>query len=97
MIDIDRKSDPYPPTMGAMARLVLELQAAGEPITLSINGRGQLPIADAESIGQLFDFVDQMESIEALRPRIERLNRGETGLTLEEVKQELNRRHGTSI
>ncbi len=97
MIDIDRKSDPYPPTMGAMARLVLELRAAGEPISISINGRGLLPITDEESIRRLFDFVDEMESVEALRPRIERLDRGEKSLSLEEEKQELNRRHGTSI
>ena len=97
MIDVDRKREPYPPTLGVMTRLVLELREAGEPIVLEINGRGQLPIRDEASIQQLLEFVDQMETVEVLRERIDRLERGERVLSLEEVKAELNRRHGYPV
>ena len=90
MIDADRKLDSYPPTMGEMARLVLELKKAGEPITLSINGRGKLAIADDLSIQQLFEFVDQIETVEVLKERIARLERGEKGLSLEQIEAALS-------
>jgi len=97
LIDIDRKSDPYPPTMGEMARLVLELRTAGEPITLAISGRGKLLIEDDESIQQLLEFVDQMETVAVLRERIARVERGERGLSLEQVREEFQRRYSYPI
>ena len=50
MNNAESKSDHYPPTMGELARLILQAQAAGEPTALSINGKGRLSIADPYSI-----------------------------------------------
>lgn len=97
MIDVDRKSDPYPPTMGEMARAILESRAAGEPVSLSINGRGNLAVGDEASILELFELVDRLETIAVLNERIGRVERGEKGLSLEEVRAELNRRYGYPV
>ncbi len=93
IIDIDRKSDSYPPTMGEIARLVLELQAAGRPIMLSINGRGKLPVTDHQSIQQFFEFGDQLETLEALKEGVRYFEKGGKRHSLEDVCRELREKH----
>ncbi len=97
MIDIDRKFDPYPPTMGEMARLVLELKAAGEPISLSINGRGKLAVGSDATVRQLFELVDQLETIAVLNDRLQASEGGEQGISLEEFKLEMHQKYGTPL
>ena len=90
----ERKNDPYPPTMGELARLILEAQVAGEPIVLSINGRGALPVTDAGSIDELHALVDHLESIEVLRGRLAATAANDSGHDLAEICQELRASHG---
>ncbi len=97
MIDIDRKSDPYPPTMGAMARLVLELRAAGEPISISINGRGSLSVASEATVRQLFEFVDQLETIAVLNERLQAAETGGTSISLDEFQREMHQKYGIRL
>jgi len=97
MLDADRTSDSCPPTLGDLARLVLELQTAGQPITLSINGRGKLPVTDHQSIQQLFEFVDQLETIEALKEGVRYFEEGGKGHSLEDVCRELREKHGVPL
>ncbi len=97
MINGDRKLDQYPPTMGELARLILQAHVAGEPISLSINGKGQLPVSDHQSIQQLYDLVEQIETVEALRQSIRSVDEGGKTYSLEEVAQELKAKHGVSL
>ena len=93
----DRRSDRYPPTMGDLARLILEAQAAGEPITLSINGRGKLPVADPRSAQQLYELVEQLEAVEALRQGLHALEGGQPTHGLEAVFREARAKHGIPL
>ena len=94
MIETHRKSDVSPPTMGEVARLILEAQAAGEPIALSINGQGKLPVCDPQSIQQLYELVEQLETVEALRQSRRAVEAGAKTFSLDEVCQELQTKYG---
>ncbi len=96
MIDTDRKSDVYPPTVGEVARLSLQTQAAGEPIALSVNGRGSVPIADPRSIQRLVEFVEELETLENLRQSIRSVEEGAKTYSLEEIARDLKAQHGVS-
>ena len=93
MLDIDRIPDQIPPGMGKVGYLLRHLMRAGEPITISVNGRAQLPIGDS-SYEELLTFVDLVETTEILRERLEAFHAGEKGVSLDEIKEEALRRYG---
>ena len=51
MLDLDQIIEQAPPTMGKFTHLLEYLKSFGEPITVSINGRGNLLIRDDERTG----------------------------------------------
>jgi hypothetical protein len=95
MLDLDRVSDQIPPGMGKVGYLVRHLIQAGEPITISVNGRTQLTIGDS-SYDELLTFVDLVETTEILRERLEAFHAGEKGVSMEEIKAEAHRKYGPS-
>jgi hypothetical protein len=95
MLDLDRIPDQIPPGMGKVGHLLRRLMQAGEPITISVNGRAQLPIGDS-SYEELLTFVDLVESTELLRERLDAFHAGEKGVSMEEIKEEARRRYGPS-
>ena len=74
MLDLDQIIDQAPPTTGKIMYLLDRLKATGEPITLSINGRGNLPISDDGAFQLLFDLVERLEVTEMLRERLAELD-----------------------
>lgn len=97
MLDLDRISDQAPPFMGKTVYLLRQLKAAGEPITLSVNGRGHLSIQDDESYQLLLDLVDRLELTEVLRERLADLDAGRPMLSMEEAKERIRAKYGISI
>ena len=96
MLDLDRDSDQAPPCVGETAYLLRRLKEAGEPITISVNGKGTLRIADEGSYGMLLDLIDRLETIESINEGNKELDEGK-GLSLEEVKEQAKQRYGISL
>jgi hypothetical protein len=96
MLDLDQVSDQAPPAMGKTVYLLRKLKDAGEPITISVNGRGNLVVADDGSYGMLLDLVDRLELIEVLKQNKKELDDGK-GLSLEEVKEQAKNKYGYSL
>lgn len=97
MIDGDRKPEPHPPTLGAMARLVGELRGAGEPITLAINGRCSIDVAGEGSVRRLLELVDYLETVAILNERLQAPEGGGPGISLDDFRREMHREHGTPL
>jgi hypothetical protein len=97
MQDVDRASEQTPPGMGQTAYLLRKLRKAGEPITLSVNGRGDLSIKDDWSFQKLIELVDLLETTELLRERLEGPDEDREWLTLEEVKEQARAKYGISL
>lgn len=54
-----------------------QLKKSGKPIVLTINGKAELVVQDAESYQRLLEISEKLETIEALKPAIEEMKKGE--------------------
>ncbi|MGI9054182.1 MAG: type II toxin-antitoxin system Phd/YefM family antitoxin [Pyrinomonadaceae bacterium] len=67
-----------------------QLKKSGKPIVLTINGKAELVVQDAESYQKLLEISEKLETIEALKPAIEEMKAGR-GETADKVFAELLR------
>lgn len=54
-----------------------QLKRSGKPVVLTINGSAELVVQDAASYQRLLEITERLETIEALRPAIAEMKRGE--------------------
>ncbi len=63
------------------------------PLVLTINGRAEIVVQDAESYQVLLDRLERAETLAAIRRGIEQMSGGE-GIPLEEAEKRLRNKHG---
>ena len=63
------------------------------PLVLTINGRAEIVVQDAESYQVLLDRLERAETLAAIRRGVEQTGRGE-GIPLEEAEKRLRNKHG---
>ena len=57
------------------AKLVRQMKKTGEPVVLTVNGKAELVVQDAESYQKLLEAKDRMEAIEGIRRGLESMKR----------------------
>jgi PHD/YefM family antitoxin component YafN of YafNO toxin-antitoxin module len=70
-----------------------KLKQSKSPIVLTVNGKAELVVQDAESYQALLDKVAAAEDLEAIREGLAQSLAGE-GRPLEEFSKEFESRHG---
>ena len=65
------------------------------PLVLTVNGRAELVVQDAESYQEMLDRLERAETVAAVRRGMEQATRGE-GIPLEEAEKRLRKKHGFS-
>ncbi len=65
------------------------------PLVLTVNGRAELVVQDAESYQEMLDRLERAETLAAIRRGLEQAARGE-GIPLEEAEKRLRKKHGFS-
>ena len=80
----------------SIIEFIRELRKAGQPVVLTINGNAELVVEDAGSLQKLLELVDRLETIEAIREGMKDLEEGR-GLTLEEFKEQVRKKHGIPL
>ena len=65
------------------------------PLVLTVNGRAELVVQDAESYQEMLDRLERAETVAAIRRGKEQFDRGE-GISLEEAEKKLRKKHGFS-
>jgi PHD/YefM family antitoxin component YafN of YafNO toxin-antitoxin module len=65
------------------------------PLVLTINGRAELVVQDAESYQELLDRLDRAEAVAAIKEAMGQFERGE-GRPAREALEELRKKHGVS-
>ena len=63
------------------------------PLVLTINGRAEIVVQDAESYQVLLDRLERAETLAAIRRGVEQMGGGE-GIPLDEVEKRLRKKHG---
>lgn len=59
------------------SEFVEQLKETGRPVVLTVNGKAELVVQDAESYQKLLEALDRTEAIEGIRRGIESMERGE--------------------
>ena len=67
------------------------LKRTGEPEVLTVNGRAEIVVQDAEAYQCLLDRLDRAEAIIGIREGLDSIERGEPTFTIEEVMRSLQR------
>ena len=57
------------------AKLVRQMKKTREPVVLTVNGKAELVVQDAESYQKLLEARDRMEAIEGIRRGLESMKR----------------------
>ncbi|MGB7210459.1 MAG: type II toxin-antitoxin system Phd/YefM family antitoxin [Pyrinomonadaceae bacterium] len=58
------------------SEFVDQLKRSGRPVVLTINGKAELIVQDAESYQKLWEISERLETIEALKPAIAEMKLG---------------------
>ena len=72
-----------------------QLKEKRTPIVLTMNGRAEVVVQDAEGYQALLDRLERAETLAALREALAQAKRGE-GIPLEQAEQRLRDKHGFS-
>jgi hypothetical protein len=75
------------------ARYVDEAHVAGRSIELRIDGRPPLTVDDPHARRLLWQLVERLETLEAVREGLEQVRQGRTA-PLDEVDRNLRKKHG---
>jgi prevent-host-death family protein len=70
-----------------------QMKATKCPVVLTVNGKAELVVQDAESYQGMLNRLEQIDAVEGIRRGLEQMDRGE-GRNAEEVFAEFRRRHG---
>ena len=65
------------------------------PLVLTVNGRAELVVQDAESYQLMLERLEHVETIAAIRSGMAQAERGE-GIPLSEAEARLRKKHGFS-
>jgi len=91
------KVKPNQPSAGdpatSTARYVDEANVAGRPITLRIDDRPPLEVADPRARRLLWQLVEHIETLEAVQEALQQVERGE-GRPAEEFFAEMREKYG---
>jgi prevent-host-death family protein len=71
------------------------LKQTKTPLVLTVNGRAELVVQNAESYQEILDRLERAEAVAAIRRGKEQVARGE-GIPLEEAEKRLRKKHGFS-
>ena len=74
---------------------IARLKATGQPLVLTVNGKAELVVQDAESYQHMLDSLDRTEAIEGIRRGLEDVENGRTQ-PLREALDEISRKHDIS-
>ena len=87
-IDIDTLSNFQRKT----ADFMRQMKQSGEPIVLTVDGKAEFVVQDAQSYQALMDRLQQVEDLSATREGLAQAERGE-GRPVREVFAEIKERH----
>ena len=92
MLEVKKGRAPRVQDDPTTAQYVDRMEREGRPITLRIDDRPPLAIADKRAYQMLWELIDRIETIEGVREGLAQMERGE-GRPLEEVVEDIRKKH----
>jgi PHD/YefM family antitoxin component YafN of YafNO toxin-antitoxin module len=94
MIDL-REIRPVTEFQRNLKDYVGRLKEKKTPLVLTVNGRAELIVQDADSYQTLLDRLERAETVAAIRQGMEQFERGE-GIPLKQAERRFRKKHGFS-
>jgi prevent-host-death family protein len=79
------------------SKIIKQIKATKEPVVLTVNGKAEVVVQDAESYQSLIEAKERAETVAILRERLKSFDEGVKGRPMEEVFQELAKEHGFTL
>lgn len=70
-----------------------QLKETRTPVVLTVNGKAELVVQDAESYQAMLERLEQIDAVDGIRRGLEQMERAE-GRPVEQVFAEFRQRHG---
>jgi prevent-host-death family protein len=70
---------------------VKKIKKSGAPLVLTVNGKAEIVVQDAESYQRMIEVLDRAETIEAVREGLESVRQGKT-MSLDQFDKEMRKR-----
>jgi hypothetical protein len=93
MLEVKKASAAEAGDEPTTAQYLDRMEREGRPVTVRIDDRPPLVIEDARAYQLLWELVDRIETIQAVREGLQQVEQGET-LPLEELDRRLRNKHG---
>jgi hypothetical protein len=92
MLEVKKGRAPRAQDDPTTAQYVDRMEREGRPITLRVDDRPPLIVKDERACQMLWELIDRIETIEAVREGLQQMERGE-GRPLEEVFEDIRKKH----
>lgn len=70
---------------------VKKIKKSGNPLVLTVNGRAEIIVQDAESYQRMLELLDRAETIEAVRKGLESVRQGKT-MSIDQFDKEMRKK-----
>jgi prevent-host-death family protein len=92
MIELDKDTHSLTEFKRNTDQLVKHLKETGQPLVLTVNGKAELVVQDAQAYQKLLDLIDRLEAIEGIRRGLEDVKHGRTQ-PADEAFEEIRRKY----
>jgi prevent-host-death family protein len=73
--------------------LIIQMKETGNPVILTVNGKAELVVQDAESYQKLLNSIEYLESIIGIQKGLEDIANGDTQ-ALDQFMEEMQQKYG---
>jgi PHD/YefM family antitoxin component YafN of YafNO toxin-antitoxin module len=92
-MDISRDIESLSNFKRNTVKFLEQMKKTREPVVLTINGKAELVVQDAQAYQALLDRVDYLETMKAIEQGLQDVNDGKT-VVLEDFIADMRKKHG---
>ncbi|MEM1172200.1 MAG: type II toxin-antitoxin system Phd/YefM family antitoxin [Cyanobacteria bacterium P01_H01_bin.35] len=95
MLDITKDIDSLTNFKRNTSEYLQRIKESGNPLVLTVNGKAEVVVQDAESYQKLLELVDRIQAIEGIQAGLNSVQEGRT-FRAKEALTKLKQKHGIS-
>jgi len=95
MLDITKDIDSLTNFKRNTAAYLEQIKESGHPLVLTVNGKAEVVVQDADSYQKLLELVDRIQAIEGIQAGLNSVREGRT-FPAKEALTKLKEKHGIS-
>lgn len=95
MLDISRDIHSLSSFKRNTLEFIEQMKLTGEPVVLTVNGKAELVVQDAESYQKLLDALERLEAIAGIKQGLEDVEAGRT-VSMEDFEREMQQKYDIS-